>query len=165
MLLKVLEAVRFLGRQSLLLRVHCEDVESFEGNLYQLLLLQSKELPRMRQWLHQKEYISPIIINETITLMGQTILKEIITNIRDTLWYSLIANKATDFSCTEQLYVIIRWVDKAYQVHEDILGLKELRDTKAETIHHEIKDVLIRCTLPVPQCRAQAYDGASNMGG
>ena len=67
MLLKLLEAVRFLGRQGLPLRGHCEDVESFEGNLYQLLLLQSKDLPRMRQWLHQKEYISPVIINEIVT--------------------------------------------------------------------------------------------------
>ena len=165
MLLKLLEVIRFLGRQGLPLRGHCEDVESFEGNLYQLLLLQSKDFPRMRQWLHQKEYISPIIINEIVTLMGQTILKEIIANIRDTLWYSLIADEATDVSRTEQLSVTIQWVDKTYQVHEDTLGLKELWDTKAETIHHEIKDILIRCTLPVSQCRAQAYDGASNMNG
>ena len=72
MLLKVLEAVRFLGRQGLLLRGYCEDVEYFEGNLYQLLLLQSKELPRMRQWLHQKEYISPVIINEIINGSNNT---------------------------------------------------------------------------------------------
>lgn len=28
-----------------------------------------------------------------------------------------------------------------------------------------IKDVLIRCSLPLSQCRGQAYDGASNMSG
>ena len=54
----------------------------------------------------------------------------------------------------------IQWVDKKYQVHEDTLGLKELWDTKAETIHHEIKGILIRCALPISQCRGQAYDGA-----
>ena len=78
------------------------------------VLLQSKDLPRMKQWLHQKEYISSVIINEIVTLMGQTILKEVITNIRDTLWYSLIADEATDASHTEQLSIIIWWVDKAY---------------------------------------------------
>ena len=36
----------------------------------------------MRQLLHQKDYISPIIINEIVALVGQTILKETITNIR-----------------------------------------------------------------------------------
>ena len=38
-LLKLLEAVRFLGRQGLPLRGHSEETESFEGNLYQLLIL------------------------------------------------------------------------------------------------------------------------------
>ena len=76
----------------------------------------------MRQWLHQKEYISPVIINEMVSLMGQTILKEIIANVRDTLWYSLIADEATDVSRTEQLSITIRWVDKEYQVHEDTLA-------------------------------------------
>ena len=38
MLLKLPEVVRFLGRQGLPLRGHSADVESFEGNLYQLLL-------------------------------------------------------------------------------------------------------------------------------
>ena len=75
--------------------------------IYQLLLLQSKNLPRMKQWLHQKEHISSVIIHKIVTLMGQTILKEVITNIRDTLWYSLIADEATDASRTEQLSIII----------------------------------------------------------
>ena len=85
MLLKLLEAVRFLGRQGLPLRGHSEDIESFEGNLYQLLLLQSKDCSGMRQWLQQKEYIFPVIINEMVLLMGQTILKEIIANVKEYL--------------------------------------------------------------------------------
>ena len=40
--------------------------------------------------------------------MGQTILKEIIANVRDASWYSLIADEATDVSCTEQLSITIR---------------------------------------------------------
>ena len=51
----------------------------------------------MRQWLQQKEYISPVIINEIVLLMGKTIIKEIIANVK----YSLIADEATDVSHTE----------------------------------------------------------------
>lgn len=65
----------------------------------------------------------------------------------------IIADEASDVLHTEKLSVTIRWVDRAYQVHENTLGLKELRDIKAETIYHEIKDILIRCALPVSQCR------------
>lgn len=40
------------------LRGYCEDVESFEGNLYQLLLLQSKDCPRMRVVTSKRIYFS-----------------------------------------------------------------------------------------------------------
>ena len=40
-----------------------------------------------------------------------------------------------------------------------------LRNTKAITVYHEVKDVLLRYSLSITQCRDQAYDGASNMSG
>ena len=36
---------------------------------------------------------------------------------------------------------------------------------KANTLYSIIKDILIRCSLPIAQCRGQAFDGASNMSG
>ena len=59
----------------------------------------------------------------------------------------------------------IRWVDQNYDIHEDTLGLVQLPNTKAETIFASIKGVFIRCSLPISQCRGQAFDGASNMSG
>ena len=59
----------------------------------------------------------------------------------------------------------VRWVDHSYGIHEYTLSLIQLLNTKAETIFLAIKDVLIRCVLPINQCRGQAYDGASNMNG
>ena len=61
--------------------------------------------------------------------------------------------------------ISIWWVYCWYEIHEDPLGLIELPDTKAETLFSVIKDVLIRCSLPIVMCRGQAYDGASNMSG
>lgn len=59
----------------------------------------------------------------------------------------------------------IRWVGDGFTIHEDTLGLMQLPDTKSATIFSAIKDILIRCSLPVSQCRGQAFDGASNMSG
>ena len=42
----------------------------------------------------------------------------------------------------EQLSLTIRWVDNGYVVHEDTLGLIQLRDTKSRTICSGIKDIL-----------------------
>lgn len=55
--------------------------------------------------------------------------------------------------------------DRCYNIHEYPLGLVQLPNTKEQTIFDTIKDVLIRCSLPLSQCRGQAFDGAANMSG
>lgn len=165
MLMKLLSSIKYLARQGLPFRGHHEDMESFEGNLYQLLLFQAKECPDMETWLRRREYISPDIVNELITIMGQSVLRELLTEIRASLWFSILADEATDVSHNEQMSLSIRWVDSSFTIHEDVLGLIQLPDTKAVTIFHAIKDVLIRCSLPLSQCRGQAFDGAANMSG
>lgn len=97
--------------------------------------------------------------------MGQAVLRELLGEIRSCNWFSLIADEATDISHNEQLSLSIRWVDSHYVIHEDTLGLSQLENTKAKTLYSIIKDILIRCSLPIAQCRGQAYDGASNMSG
>ena len=98
-------------------------------------------------------------------IMGQTVLRQILAEIKSTLWYSLTADEASDISHNEQMNIAIKWVDSNYDVHEDTLGLVHLPDTKATTIFSVIKDLLTRCSLPLSQCRGQAFDGASNMSG
>ena len=56
-------------------------------------------------------------------------------------------------------------VDNDYNVHEDPIGLFVLLNTGAETITSVVKDILLRCTLPIDLCRGQAYDGAAVMQG
>lgn len=53
-----------ITRQGLPLQRHHEDKNSFEGNLYQLLILQTEDTPGKESWLHKREYILPEITNE-----------------------------------------------------------------------------------------------------
>ena len=62
MLLKLLQVIIFLGKQVLALRGHNESAEAFQGNLYQLLLLQAE----VNEWLRKHEYISLTIVDEII---------------------------------------------------------------------------------------------------
>ena len=147
------------------LQGHDESIESFEGNLYQLLLLEAAGDDKMKAWLDKKQYLSPVIANEMINIMEMTILESILTDIKTSKWYAVIVDKATDISRTEQMSISVRWVNEKYQISEDTLGLMELSNTKALTIYKQVKDTLIRCCLPLSQCRGQAYDSASNMSG
>ena len=51
MLMKLLSCIKYLARQGLPFRGHSEDAESFEGNLYQLLLLEARHNADMGAWL------------------------------------------------------------------------------------------------------------------
>ena len=130
MLMKLLHCIRYLARQDLAFRGHHEDSVAFEGNLYQLLLLQATDWPQFATWIKKRDYISPAIVNEVITLSGNTVLRQLLKIFE----HSVIANKATNISHNEQICIAIHWVDGSYEVHEAVIGLVQLADIKALTL-------------------------------
>lgn len=46
-----------------------------EGNLMQLLLLRSDDHPGLKNFMSDKRYLSPEVINELVSLMGRYVLK------------------------------------------------------------------------------------------
>ena len=113
----------------------------------------------------KRDYISPAIVNEIITICGNMVLRQLLVDIRAANYFSLIADEATDISHNEQMCIAVRWVDSSYSIHEAALGLVQLPNTKALTLFSVIKDCLLRCSLPITSCIGQAYDGAQNMSG
>ena len=113
----------------------------------------------------KRDYLSPQIVNEIITICGNAILRELLREIHDAHYFALIADEATDISHNEQMCIAIRWVDSSYTVHEAAIGLVQLPDTRALTLFKVIKDVLIRCSLLISSCVGQACDGAANISG
>jgi len=147
--------------QGLAIRGHTE----VEGNLLQLMTLQSEDCPGLKRWLDKHQYLSHDIVNEMIMLMGNTLLRTLLVDIREASWFSILADETRDISNEEQLIIIIRWVNKVFEVQEDLIGMIHVPSTTSATLTASIKDVLIRCILPLSNCRGQAYDGASNMMG
>ncbi len=115
--------------------------------------------------LKKRDYISPAIVNEIITLCGNTVLRQLLGDIQAAKYFLLIADEATDISHNAQICIAIRWVDSSYEVHEAAIGLLQLPDTKAFTLFSVVKDCLLRCSLPITNCIVQAYVGALNMSG
>ena len=139
--------------------------EEIKGNLFQLLLLRKGECPEIQQWIESRRYLSSDIVNEMICLMAHHVLREILCEIRGAVRYALIADEAVDSSNKEQLCVSIWWVDDTFNIHEDPVELINVPKTDSHTLTTLIKDCLLRFSLPLSQCRGQAYDGASNMNG
>ena len=69
MLMITFASLRFLLRQGLAVRGH----NDLESNLVQLLLLRTETLPGLKQYIDDKQYLSPQILNEMIALMSNTV--------------------------------------------------------------------------------------------
>ena len=78
-------------------------------------------------------------------------------------FFSITTDEGTDISNLEQLSFCARTVDKGLNVDEDFLGFYEIGNIKSETVVKAVKDILMRCSLSLHDCRGQIYDGASNM--
>ena len=161
MLVKQLSSLRYLLQQGLAIRGHDE----CDGNLYQLLHLRSEDSQQLASWLQDRSYLSPVIINEQISLLGQVISRKLLEEVREAGIFSILADEASDLSHREQLCLCIRWVDNDFEIHEDFLELIEAPKTDANTITMLLKDSLVRHCLPISNCRGQGYDGASTFRG
>lgn len=84
-------------------------------------------------------------------MMGQAVLRQIMAEIKSTLWFSLIADEASDISHNEYINISISWVESNYDILEDIPGLVQLPGMKAAALFSVIKDEMIRCSLPISQ--------------
>ena len=71
-LLTQLSCLRFLLRQGLAIRGHNADQQ---GNLKLLLIMMAADSnPCVKDWIRENKYMSPEVVNEQITMMGQSVL-------------------------------------------------------------------------------------------
>ena len=103
--------------------------------------------------------------NEIIRLMTFITLRDIAKNIKDSIFYSIMADEVADCSRKEQFVICFRQVDKDFDTHEDFIGIDSVDNIKTDSLVTVIKDVLIRLNIPLSNTRGQCYDGAKNMCG
>lgn len=76
--------------------------------------------------------------------MALRILREIASNIRSSVFYTIMADETADVSNKEQLVICIRWVDENLIAHEDFIGMHPIERTTADVIVRVLK-VPIQC--------------------
>ena len=159
----VAEAVQFLAVQGLPFRRRQED----SGNFMQVLHLISNHEPELQQWLSQagRSFTSHQVQDEILRLYAAALEEKLLKEIRSSDAFGIILDETADISRREQASFCFRFVDDDLIIHEAFLGMYELPDTKAATLHAVLKDVLTRCQLDIGKLRAQCYDGAANMSG
>ena len=71
LLLKQLSSLKYLARQGMALRGH----DQMDSNLIQLLKTRAEDVPELTNWIENKQYLSPVIINKLLEMMGKAVLR------------------------------------------------------------------------------------------
>lgn len=167
----ILRAISFLGRQGLAFRGHDESIESGNrGNLKELLETFAEENPNLKEKLIRRygHYTSPDYQNDMIDVFGNKIQSTIIKEIQTAKYFSLLADETKDLSKSEQLAILIRYVDITGNVScikEKAVDLHHLKNLNAESLTFHLTTNLKKIGLDLSDCVGQCYDGASVMSG
>ena len=60
--------------------------------------------------------------NEILQIMALQILRELAASIQSTE-FTIMVDETTDVTITEQVVIVLCWVDQSLEVHEDFFGL------------------------------------------
>ena len=102
--------------------------------------------------------------NEIINLFAKQIQSQIVKDVANVKFFSLLADETSDNSHVEQLSLSLRFV-KNNKFHEEFLCFVPLTSTTGEALADCILTNLSRLGLDLNFLRGQGYDGASNMSG
>lgn len=95
--------------------------------------------------------------------LGQLIIKNLISKVKDSKYYSTLVDEVSDSAVMELIY--IGYVDVHEEIHFDFLKIKDVLENSpsanAETIIEELKE----CGLPPQNLLGFGSDGASVMTG
>ena len=170
----VSEAILFCGGQCIALRgdkeVLNEDSCGNTGNFLAVLEMIASHDDILKQHLDNIQissrnvtYMSPLIQNEIIEIIGQDIiLKNLLDESKAAKLYSIIADEVTSHN-KEQLALCARFIDKNNDVREDFIAFIHLLRITGEVIVETIVSTLQGLGLEIENVRGQGYDGTANM--
>nr|CAI5870432.1 unnamed protein product [Callosobruchus analis] len=111
-------------------------------------------------------YTSPRIQNELINLCGEVIQENVISEVRKTMAYSILADETADVSGKEQLSIGVRFYDESKsKIRVEFVGFVELKAQNASAIAEAIDNFLISSNLSKEDCVGFGFDGCSTMAG
>src|SRR5678816_4742135 len=107
-----------------------------------------------------------MVQNELISICGNLICKNIVDEVNDSKYFSLLTDETADISGVEELSIGVRFVEKELKVREEFLGFTPLKKLKAE----DIAEIILLTTreaynLNMNKVVGLGFDGCSSMAG
>ena len=167
----IADTLKLCGRQNIRLRGHKDNTKNHpkvgksgltnSGNFVELLMYRvrggDKTLENhLQNAPRNAKYTSPDIQNELIECCRDLIV----------VYYSILADEATDCSMKEQLALIFRFVDKKNNIKEEFISFLECSyGLSGQSLYRTIKEFLVSVGIDISDCRGQGYYGAGAVAG
>ena len=97
--------------------------------------------------------------------MALTILRDIVNSIKDSGYYSIMADESSDISNVQQFVICIRWADNMLEPHEEFFGLHAVKIANSKNLSLILKDIILRLRLNRELLQGKCYGGCSTMMG
>ncbi len=111
-------------------------------------------------------YNSPVVQNELINIISEVIQQNIISQINNVKYFTVLADETSDVSRIEQFSLCVRHVSlEKMELREDFLEFVGVEDLTGKGLVNTIKVKLQKLGLNLNNLRGQGYDGASAMRG
>ena len=109
-------------------------------------------------------YLSHHVMEEIIQIMGDTILKEMITRLKQSKYYSVSVDSTPDAAHVDQLTLVLRYMEGKDPV-ERFFAFMDNPGHCAKDMFIAMTDFLRSNNIEIADCRGQSYDNASAMSG
>ena len=169
--LKTLAEILLLcGKQDIPLRGHREhDPLLNRGNFLEILQTISLHDQIVKEKIETGPrnaiYTSPGIQNSLLKILGDMIRKSVCDGVKEAKMFSLLVDETKDISKTEQVSIVVRFVDNKGSIREHFLTFIDTAVLTAQGLTKHIFDILEKFQLDPQWMVAQCYDGSSVMSG
>ena len=178
----IIDTVITCGHMGIPLRGHRDEGEQFPpageyskvsgvGNFVEMLNLRIRvgDVNLKNHYDNHKRnasYFSKTTQNEIIDCCGQVITDEIISEVKESKFYSILADEVMDSANKEQMALVLRYVDADFNIQENFVKFIHLKSgLSGEQLSKNILDAIADLGLDIQDCRGQGYDGAGAMAG
>ena len=111
------------------------------------------------------KYMFKTIQNELICLCGEEIVTGIISEVKESRVFSILADEVTDCSNTEQMSFVIRSVDNSCQIREKIIQFLVCESgTSGQELYLKIVNAIRNLGLEINKLRRQGCDNLTLNG-
>lgn len=175
-LLRLMNVTLYLAENNMAFRGSLDKLYTpDEGKFLGLVQLLAKFDPIMEDHLKMAvngdiadHYCGKNIQNELIEIMSSKVKMEIVSRTKKSKYFTIIADCTPDISHTEQLSLVLRFVDITdlkVSVKEIFITFLKVDETTGVGLSDTILNELSSCGLNLTNCRGQGYDNGANMKG